>query len=362
MTMLPVTRAPVSFRDPLYEQLARAAEGKFGLPAGILDAIRLFGERSNANQVSSAGGQGVYQFIPPTRRGMMKNYGVDPYKDPSSETDAAALHLLESFGRTHNWDKAIAGYHGGIKAERGIRGPQNRAYTGRVGSFDGEESMPSLYPPQYYGRDPLAPLEPTAMPERPQTNVPIPGDLGPSAPAPATSPTVARKRGGIMGALESVFMPEPDTPWGAALRYGLFNAKAGLRQERLQQQANQIGLETANIKLKNLKSKGEYQIAGNNLIHFAPDGTAEFITPPQTPGERERLIDKWEKAPTPEVKEMIERVLSGANADEVLAAKAAASLEAARIRAGATTGAARIRSETPSKTSDKLPPNFILDQ
>jgi hypothetical protein len=346
----------------MYATLARQAEGQYGLPSGILDAIRTRGERSNADQVSSAGARSVYQFIPATRQGMIRNYGVDPWHDPTSATNAAALHLKESYGRTHDWDAAVAGYHGGIKAEHGRGGPQTRAYANRVGSFDGEPEMAlgqSLYPQPYYGVDPLAP-EPI------KDTAPVLNDAGPSTSLPAAAPAAAKKRGGLMGALESVFMPEPDSRWAAALRGGLFDAKANQQAYKRDQVKQDIDLQMTNAKLKSLMTKGEYQIVGNNVFHIPADGSpAEMITPPTTPSEHERLIDRWRGMDDSDpAKKLIERLLTGANSDDVLAAKAAAAAEAARIRAGATTGAATIRANAAGKSAaaQKPPAGFILDQ
>lgn len=351
---------PVSFRDPLYAQLARAAEAAYNLPSGILDAIRTRGEASNANQVSSAGGRTPYQFIPSTRRGMIKNYGIDPYADASSATNAAAQLLAEIHGRTGSWNGAVAGYHGGIAAEKGRRGPQNRAYTDRVGSFDEGKTMPlgqSLYPEPYYGPDPLAP-EPIAQ------TVPLP-DAGPSVAVPAASRAASKKRGGILGALESVFMPDADSRWAAALRGGLFDAKANQQAYKEAEYNNQLKTMEAEAKLKALLTKGEYQIVGNNVLHIpAGGGAAEFITPPTTPSENERLIDRWTKMSDADpAKELIHQMLLGANNPEVLAEKHRQALEIARVRAGATTQAATIRSNASTKkTNEKLPSGFILDE
>ena len=38
------------------------------MPQEVLAAIRLHGEKSNADQVSPAGARGVYQFMPKTER------------------------------------------------------------------------------------------------------------------------------------------------------------------------------------------------------------------------------------------------------------------------------------------------------
>lgn len=347
---------PTSYRDPLYTRLARAAEMAHNIPSGILDAIRTQGERSNADQVSSAGARGPYQFIPATRRGMMRNYHVDPWHDAGSQTEAAALHVLESFNRTHNWDSAVAGYHGGIKAEHGHGGRQNRAYTARVGSFNGEQSMgASLYPERYYGRDPLAP-EPV------KDTAPVVNDPGPSTPIPAAAPAAAKKRGGLLGALESVFMPDADSRYAAALRGGIWDAKANQQLYKEGQAKQAVDLETANVKLKNLMTKGEFTVVGNNVFHVAPDGTHEMITAPATKTEHMLLLDQWRGMDDSDpAKKLIERMLTGANSDDVLAARAAAAAETARIRAGATTGAATIRAQSTGKTQNP-PTGFIVDQ
>jgi hypothetical protein len=363
--MLPV-RTPVRFNDPIYAELARLAEAKYGLPTGILDAIRTMGERSNANQVSSVGGRSVYQFIPATRRGMVRNYGIDPWKDAPSATEGAAALLAENHDRTGNWNDAVRMYHGGL--DRRNWGRQNRAYANRIGNV-GETAMgPSRYPAPYYGPDPLAPLPNTALaPEQPTQPVPVPGDLGPSASTPAASPVASRKRGGLLGGigriLENVFMPEADSRYAAALRGGIWDAKANQALYKQEQAKGAADTAMAQAKLKNLLTKGEYQIVGNNVIHFPADGTApEMITPPTTPSEHERLIDKWRSMDDSDPsKKLIERLLLGANAPDVLETKGTAAERAARIRAGATTGAATIRANAPSKTSSKPPQGFILD-
>lgn len=325
------------------------------MPQGILDAIRKYGERSNADQVSPAGARSVYQFIPATRKAFMEKYGVDPWKDAESATQAAALHLRESQQRTGSWDKAVAGYHGGIKAERGVRGPQNRAYTKRVGSFDGEQEMAqSLYPVPYYGG--LDPLAPEPMKE---TAPVVPNDLGPSTPVPAAAPQAAKKRGGLLGALESVFMPDPESRWAAALRGGLFDAKANQAAYKAGVEKQGIDTAMAEAKLKALLTKGEYQVVGNNVFHTPADGSEpRLITPPATVGEKERLLDKWTAMQDGDpAKELIERMLAGANADPVLESRE----RVAGTRADATKEAARIRSVAkPTPSGVKLPSGAVI--
>ncbi len=333
------------YNDPWLAELARSAETMHGLPQGILDAIRTRGERSNSDQVSPAGARSVYQFIPSTRRAFIDKYNVDPWRDSESATQAAALHLKESYGRTNNWDAAVAGYHGGVGAEQGRRGPVNRAYTARVGSFEngGGEAVspptieiPDSFDPNY--RSPLAP-------ERPKTTAPVLPGPGPSVPVAAASQAASQKRGGIIGsigrALGSVFMPEPDSLYAAALRGGIWDAKANQRKYKQEAAAADTNNAMANAKLKNMLTKGEYQIAGNNVIHFPPDGGApQVITPPRTPGEKESLIQRWETLQDGDpAKQLIERMLLGGNSDAVLQNRE----NVARVRGEATLGAAKVR-------------------
>jgi hypothetical protein len=354
-----VAAAPLSYRDPLYEQLAQTAEAKFGLPSGILGAIRTRGERSNANQVSGAKARTVYQFIPSTRQGFIKEYGIDPWSGPEAATNAAAIHLRDDFRRTGSWDEAIARYHGGQHPRSA-----SRAYARRVGDFDnGDTNMAlgqSIFPAPYYGgRDPLAPLAPEPI----QQTAPVLADAGPSVPVPAASPSVSRKRGGILGALESVFMPDPGSRWAGALRDGLVNAKESQQNYLEGQTSKQIALETANAKLKQMMRSGEFQVVGNNVFHTRPDGSYEMISPPQNASEHERLIDQWRALPDGDpAKDLIHQLLLGSNSPEVLQNKE----DTARIRAGATTKSAQIRASASAAAAagkTKTPPTgFILDE
>ena len=364
MTMMPLPSAvPNSFRDPLYETLARQAEERFGLPTGILDAIRTRGERSNANQVSPAGARTVYQFIPSTRRGMIKNYGIDPWKGPQEATEAAAQLLKENYKRTGSWNSSVAQYHGGL--DKRNHGPRTRAYKDRVGDFDQEVNMAQS--PYYQNIVPSGAHTPPSWvsplqlpPERPTEAAPVTVDAGPSVSVPATDPRAAKRHGGILGAMESIFMPSPDTLWGQALtgQGGLFHARANLEAHQRGKAKEQIDIDTANAKLKNLLTKGEYQVVGNNVFHIKPDGSHEMISPPTTSTENERLIDQWKTMDDSDpAKELIYRILLGANNPEVLAAKQRQAMDVARVRAGATTESARIRSTQPSIT---IPENWTV--
>ena len=126
--------AAISYKDPSWNASEAAASEKTGVPAHVLSAIRLHGERSNGNQVSPKGARGVYQFIPSTRAAFLKKYGVDAYSaDQNEQAMATALHLKESYARTKDWGRAMAGFNGGISGERGTnKTSENAGYLSRT--------------------------------------------------------------------------------------------------------------------------------------------------------------------------------------------------------------------------------------
>jgi soluble lytic murein transglycosylase-like protein len=100
------------------------------VPPSLLAAIRTRGERSNANQVSSAGARTVYQIIPQTRAGIIRNYGLDPWESPEKAALGAAAVLSENYKRTGNWNAAVQQYIGGLDPAN--YGPITSAYVSRV--------------------------------------------------------------------------------------------------------------------------------------------------------------------------------------------------------------------------------------
>lgn len=114
--------SPISYKDPAWDTAEAEASKRTGVPQEVLAAIRLHGEKSNADQVSPAGARGVYQFMPKTERLFANKYGVSAYsEDPAEQATAAAYHLKESYARTQDWGLAAAGYNGGMKGEQNPR-------------------------------------------------------------------------------------------------------------------------------------------------------------------------------------------------------------------------------------------------
>src|SRR5690348_1411873 len=88
--------APVSYKDPTYDQLDAATSAKLGLPSWLLPSIRTQGEKSNNNQVSAANAQTVYQITPTPRQLAIDKYGIDPYLSAANASLVAGKLLQDS--------------------------------------------------------------------------------------------------------------------------------------------------------------------------------------------------------------------------------------------------------------------------
>ena len=120
-----------SYKDPIYDELDAGVESRLGLPTGLLTSIRTKGERSNADQVSSASAKTVYQHIPETRDAIIKKYKIDPWLSPENAALGAGYLLKEGLDRNRgNAAEAVGEYIGGI--DRKNWGPVTRAYINRV--------------------------------------------------------------------------------------------------------------------------------------------------------------------------------------------------------------------------------------
>lgn len=122
---------PTSYNDPTYAAADQAASASVGIPPGWLTNIRTKGEKSNADQVSSAGARTPYQITPSTRQSIMDQTGVDPWLSPSTAAYGAAYLLKQNLD--HNGGNPIlatANYIGGTDPSNW--GPKTMAYVKRV--------------------------------------------------------------------------------------------------------------------------------------------------------------------------------------------------------------------------------------
>lgn len=107
--------------DPRYDDFAHAVEDRYGLPRGVLEAIKNAGERtptaaSGRPTVSSAGAKGMMQFIDTTR----KVYQHD-VNDPFESIDAAGRYMADVLPRYDgNVMAAVADFNGGPRQARPV--------------------------------------------------------------------------------------------------------------------------------------------------------------------------------------------------------------------------------------------------
>ena len=122
---------PNSYKDPYWTNLASQTEKKLGLPSGSLQSILLNGEKSNVDQVSSAGARTPFQIIPETRKAIIEKYKIDPYVSPEMSAEAAGLLIQESLQRNKgDIELAVREYHGGTNPKNW--GSVNQSYAKRV--------------------------------------------------------------------------------------------------------------------------------------------------------------------------------------------------------------------------------------
>ncbi|TXH45950.1 MAG: hypothetical protein E6Q97_30605 [Desulfurellales bacterium] len=198
------------------------------------------------------------------------------------------------------------------------------------------------------------PSMPTMPSAAPQASAPTMPSAVPAVPA-------QKKSHGLLGILKSIFAPSSDSWLYAALNNprGMWGA-SGAREEFARQRAlNDINLQTAQQKLETLRSKGEYQIVGNNVLHVKPDGTTEFITPPQA-GETERLIDRWHSMPPGPERDLVEQAIRGFQySGTYMGRKTQSAVEVARTR-GAEARKTKSISSGGSATKGDVPAGWAV--
>ena len=121
--------APSGFRRASYLPHVYAAEAKYSLPTGLLDALVWTESRYNPLAVSPAGAAGLGQLMPATA----KELGVSNRFDPMANVFGAARYLrqmIDRFGVVH---LAVAAYNAGPGAvERAGGIPRNGETPGYV--------------------------------------------------------------------------------------------------------------------------------------------------------------------------------------------------------------------------------------
>lgn len=124
----------LSYKDPEYDRLEMMVGLELNIDPRLIGAIRVAGERSNANQISRSGARTVYQILPKTRAAIIKLYKVDPYQS-SYHAALGAGHLLkENLIRNQgNVDAAVGEYNSGLYRENWTQSTYN--YRQRVQQY-----------------------------------------------------------------------------------------------------------------------------------------------------------------------------------------------------------------------------------
>lgn len=107
-TTLPGAAAGGSVAGVPYSNLFTQAANRHGVDASLLAAVAAQESNFNPSAVSSAGAQGLMQFMPATARGL----GVNPL-DPASAIDGAARYLSQLTGQFGSTELALAAYNAG---------------------------------------------------------------------------------------------------------------------------------------------------------------------------------------------------------------------------------------------------------
>lgn len=124
---------PNDYRDPAWQSLAAKVEKQYNLPPGVIRSTITHGERSNNDQVSSAGAKTVFQIIPATRDAALDKWGVDAYLSPENAAIVSAKLWKDSLDRNkgniplsaaeynagtnrNNWSKSVVKYAKSVEA------------------------------------------------------------------------------------------------------------------------------------------------------------------------------------------------------------------------------------------------------
>lgn len=103
------TTAPSGFRRATYLRHVYAAENRYSLPTGLLDALVWTESRYNPLAVSKAGAAGLGQLMPGTARDL----GVANRFDPIANISGAARYLRQMFDKFGVVHLALAAYNAG---------------------------------------------------------------------------------------------------------------------------------------------------------------------------------------------------------------------------------------------------------
>lgn len=141
----PEQRRALRYDAPELNEYAATIEQRYGLPGGLINALKNAGEKSNSTQVSPVGAAGVMQFMPEN----LKKYGVTDATDPVQMIDAAGRYLRDTMKQYGgNIEAVIADYNGGPRQARRVmngeppKAAETVAYLDRVRAYMERQDRP----------------------------------------------------------------------------------------------------------------------------------------------------------------------------------------------------------------------------
>jgi soluble lytic murein transglycosylase-like protein len=121
-TTRPTGLSSTSLRRAIYLPHVKAAERRYALPQGLLDALIWTESRYNPLALSKAGAAGLGQLMPGTARAV----GVSNRYDPRANLGGAAQYLRQMLDQFSDIHLAVAAYNAGPGAVRDSGGiPKN---------------------------------------------------------------------------------------------------------------------------------------------------------------------------------------------------------------------------------------------
>lgn len=102
----------IAEKGKAYLPLIQSAAARFGVPWPLLSAQLQQESDFNPDAVSSAGAQGIAQFMPATAA----EYGLMNPFDPHQAIPAQAHYMADLYAQFHNWSQALAAYNAGPTA------------------------------------------------------------------------------------------------------------------------------------------------------------------------------------------------------------------------------------------------------
>lgn len=280
-----------SFVPEWAKQMVLGAAQKYNIPAAVLASLLQQESGYNIHAQSSAGAQGIAQFMPGTAAGMH----INPF-NPAQAIDGAAHYLrnaMDHFGGSV--PLALAAYNAGSGAVQQYGGippyPETQNYVRNIMAMSGQTgAQPAMQqqqqgpPPQGQGAIPPTQINnPAGQAPMPRMrNVSIGGAQGGQTPSqiqPRTNPynSVPWNMGDYHGGLEIMMNMPSMQNTGGGLPTTAFNPSAPSRQQGQQQQApislQQI-LAQGNANVPSISTPSTPTAAPSSILPFLTGGSS----------------------------------------------------------------------------------------